>query len=68
MHGECLIVVEELFRNGQHREINLLYARDVAVYFPNCNRHTADKYIFTIFRGVQFVVIPSVSYLVVTYD
>ncbi len=31
----------------------------VVVYFPNCNRHTADKYIF---RGVQFVAIPSELY------
>ena len=28
----------------------------VVVHFPNCNRHTADKYIFS---GVQFVAIPS---------
>ncbi len=31
----------------------------VVVYFPNCNRHTAHIYIF---RGVQFVVIPSEQY------
>ena len=31
----------------------------VVVYFPNCNRHTAHKYIF---RGVQFLVIPSEQY------
>ena len=37
----------------------------VVVYFPNCNRHTTDKYIF---RGVQFVVIPSELYIAVTYD
>ena len=31
----------------------------VVVYFPNCDRHTADKYIFS---GPQFVVIPSEHY------
>ena len=32
----------------------------VDVYFPNCNKHTAGKYIF---RGVQLVVIPSELYI-----
>ncbi len=31
----------------------------VVVYILNCNRHTADKYIF---HGVQFVAVPSELY------
>ncbi len=35
------------------------YQDVVVVYFPNCDRHTADKYIFC---GLEFVVIPSEHY------
>ncbi len=43
----------------KNKIIFLTFVVVVVVYFPNCNRHTADKYIFS---GVQFVVIPSEQY------
>ena len=46
-------------RKQQQKMNSMLDMVSVVVFFPNCSRHTADKYIF---HGVQFVAIPSELY------